>query len=424
MMKDFETIKAAVDNYQSAIDSLTENSSESSLQKALSDRQQIELLLRQEKVVAAGLIEYLTTLDLDLETHRSRILPTENIEELEDWHKIVQASLTETWWQGIEVITPKWWEKLDWFWSILTLIFLTISISLTADAASRFLSGGFDILSALTIAVPSLLALLTSGALTKAGKDARKYLFTLIGIPSNRWEIITVSLSLLLLVGLALFHQSYGCIATQFNQKGVNHYEAHRFDSALSDYQRAIALQPNYAEAHYHLGLLYEDLQKLPEAKTEYQLAIENGSDSPSSLPVLKARNNLGRLHLLEKKYNLAVPPLLGLKHFFAQQQPKASKESQKLKYDLNKNMGWAQLGLSNTTVAQSFLNKAIKLSDQKAASYCLRAQVYEQQNKQTQALQDWRACLSRKSNLQTNPEEYQWKNTAREKLATRRKKL
>lgn len=416
-MNDFETLKAALDEYQTALESLKSNPTETKLQQVMTARKEVQGILRQEETVAAGLLEYLTALDLDLAEQRTRLLPEENLDELESWDNIIESTLSECWWQGKQATHKSWWEKLDWLWSGLTLVLLTISVSLTADAATRFLSGGFDALSALTIAIPSVLALLTSGTLTKVGKDARQYLFSRWNIAPRRWEISTLAFSLLLLISLAIFHQSYGFMATKFNQHGVIHYQANRLDSALSDYQRAIALQPNYAEAHYHLGLLYEDLQKLKEAKTEYQLAVENGSDSPASLPMLKARNNLGRLHLLEKKYELAIPPLLEVFNALDEEQVEANEEYKKLKYTVLKNLGWAQLELGNTVEAKIKLQEAIQLFEQKASGHCLLAQVYEKQNRPKLTIAEWKKCRTLVDI--SNPDEYRWLSIAREKLET-----
>ncbi|MEL6438115.1 MAG: tetratricopeptide repeat protein [Cyanobacteria bacterium J06621_8] len=414
-MKDFATLKAAVAQYESALESLKEKSTENELQQVIKARNEVGRLLRQEERGAAGIIEYLTDLDRDLEAERTRILSPENLGELAGWDNIVQPTLIETWWQGKQPVRKSWWEKLDWLWSGLNLVFLTISVSLITDAASRFLKGGFDTLSALTIAVPSVLTLLTSGALTKVGKDARQYLFTKWGIVPRRWEIATLGFSLSLLIGLVIFHQNYSFIATQFNQNGVTHYEANQLDSALSDYQRAIALKPNYAEAHYHLGLLYEDLQKLEKAQAQYQLAVENGSDSPTSLPLLKARNNLGRLYLLDEKYDQAIPPLLEVFNALDEELVADSEEYQKLNYTVLKNLGWAQLGAGNTVEATIRLKEAIQLNEDRASGYCLLAQVYEKQEQLELANKQWQKCRTLADI--SNPDEYRWLSIARERL-------
>ncbi len=76
-----------------------------------------------------------------------------------------------------------WWESLDWLWNGLTLVFLALSVSLIVDAIPKFLSGGLDTASVLAVIIPSLLALLTSGALTPMGREARSYLFQKLAQP-------------------------------------------------------------------------------------------------------------------------------------------------------------------------------------------------------------------------------------------------
>lgn len=422
-MKNFESLNDAVNFYQKALTSFKANRTEAAFLRVILTRSEVQKLLHQEVRMSAGMIEQLTSLDLDLELELNRIIEAEEFKDWDYWRRIVQPTPAEWWWEKRPITLKKhWWENCDWFWTGCTLVFLTISVSFATDAASRFLSGGFDFLSALTIVVPSVLALLTSGKLTKMGQDARKYLFTRCQIKPRFWELVSFSISLLLLLSLFAFHQSYGAMAVCFDRQGKIHYEANRLDSALSDYRRAISLKPNYAQAHYHLGLLYEDLQKFKEAKTEYQLAVENGADSPTSLPMLKARNNLGRLYLLEKKYDLAFPPLLEVEEEIDEELVQTSNEYKKLRYKSLKNLGWTHLGLGNTTIAQRLLEKAIKLSENQAASYCLLAQVQEKQQQPKLALNNWEKCSIMTSNFKTNPEEYRWQNIAREKLVAQRK--
>jgi protein O-mannosyl-transferase len=54
---------------------------------------------------------------------------------------------------------------------------------------------------------------------------------------------------------------------------------------------RAVKLNPAYTEAHYELGLLYEDGGQDAKAVQEFQLAIKTRSDFS------KAHYHLGRLY-------------------------------------------------------------------------------------------------------------------------------
>jgi tetratricopeptide (TPR) repeat protein len=53
-------------------------------------------------------------------------------------------------------------------------------------------------------------------------------------------------------------------------------------EQALANYQKAIALNQSYAQAHYNLGLLYEDLQQFDKANAEYQLGASHFRKSPT----------------------------------------------------------------------------------------------------------------------------------------------
>jgi tetratricopeptide (TPR) repeat protein len=292
-------------------------------------------------------------------------------------------------------------------WNGLTLVFLTISLSLIVDAVPRFLSGGLDPLSVLSVLVPSLLALLTSGALTPLGKEVRNYLFQWVG--KSFWPFLGMVLSLVLALGLIVFHHSYfDDLALYFDKKGEQLYLQGKWEESLSNYQKAIAFNPGNAQAQYHLGILYEDLQKFDLAMTAYQLAVKQDN----SLLRLQAYNNWGRLLILQKKYGEAIAPLLEAKNALPKQVNPPGDLS-KIKYALFKNLGWAQLELKNYVEAESILKEAISLAPQQAPAYCLLAQVQEAQK--TAARPTWEQCIAYADS--SKPDEYLWVSLAREKL-------
>lgn len=334
--------------------------------------------------------------------------------DLADWRKIVKPS-DDAWWWFSQPRSPVWWEQFDWLGTFLTLIFLTASASLTVDIFTRFLSGGLDVFSASTIITPGLLALLTSGALTSIGQKARQTLFTSFNLPKQYWQGVSTILALVVLLVLVAFYQlGLPRIGVYFNERGEDNYITNRLDSALSNLQRAIALRPNYAEAHYNLGLLYEDLHKFDQARTEYQLAVENSAEL-NTLTSLKAQNNLGRLYLLEENYADAIPPLSQGMNAIDEETVAASTEFQQLKYALLKNLGWAKLGQKHTVAATAILNEAIALNAEQAPAYCLLAQVYEEQQETAAAEESWEKCLQYVDIRK--PEEYQWRSLALEAM-------
>jgi tetratricopeptide (TPR) repeat protein len=60
---------------------------------------------------------------------------------------------------------------------------------------------------------------------------------------------------------------------------------------AETEYRRAIALNPNDANTHYNLGLLLQDLQRFAEAETELRVAL---AKDPGNVEITKALADLG----------------------------------------------------------------------------------------------------------------------------------
>ncbi|WP_289500516.1 tetratricopeptide repeat protein [Gloeocapsopsis sp. IPPAS B-1203] len=60
-----------------------------------------------------------------------------------------------------------------------------------------------------------------------------------------------------------------------YNNQGVARYQAGDFAEALTNYNTAIQLAPNYAIAYYNRGLVYEELQDNQKAISEYNEALK-----------------------------------------------------------------------------------------------------------------------------------------------------
>jgi Flp pilus assembly protein TadD len=72
-------------------------------------------------------------------------------------------------------------------------------------------------------------------------------------------------------------------------------------EQAMSFYQKAVALRPELAEAHFALGRLYDQNGKDEEAKLHYGKAIEISSATP------KYHNNLAELFFRKGDYDRAI---------------------------------------------------------------------------------------------------------------------
>lgn len=409
-----QDIYRAIQKYEEILSQLeTATSPAEQVLPVLLARDVVRYALQKVECPPISLLLYLSGLDKRL---REQQVIITGASDYAHWRDSFQPPDSSWWWYFSKPIYH-WWERLDWLWNGITLVFLTISVSLIADAVPRFLSGGLDAVSVLAVIIPSLLTLLTSGALTPIGREFRNYLFQKLA--KSYWSLVTMTIALILLGLLIFAHNSFPEIAVYFHDRGEQQYIAGKLEQSLGNYQKAIALNPSYAEAHYKLGLVYEDLQQFPQAQTEYQLAVQQDV-SATLLTRLKAYNNWGRLLIMQKKYTQAIAPLLKGKNALDEEQVITNSDFQQVKYALLKNLGWAQLELKHYSEAKSLLQEAIDLDSNQAPAYCLLARVFEGQKQKQEASDNWQKCIAYAD--ANSPDEYLWKSIAQEKLEKERK--
>ena len=90
---------------------------------------------------------------------------------------------------------------------------------------------------------------------------------------------------------LAIFHYN----------RGVDYAEKQEWDLALAEYSKAIALNPNYANAYINRGIVYRNQQKWDLALADYNQAIRlNPNDADAYL-------NRGNVYDEQEKWDLAM---------------------------------------------------------------------------------------------------------------------
>jgi len=89
-----------------------------------------------------------------------------------------------------------------------------------------------------------------------------------------------------------------------FNVSGSFYKSNNQLDVAVSKYNQALALKPNYTEVHYNLGVTLRELGLIEGAIKSYKNALNIKNDYPD------AHYNLGNALLSVKKYDAAI------KHF------------------------------------------------------------------------------------------------------------
>ncbi len=416
-------LRRLIEQYENKLQALEDRTSFSSdtVLSLLLLRDEIQKTVHNTEAISPLIVQKISYFDQQLQQYQDEIV---TLNDYDQWVRSIQPQDDAWWWQWqLPHKTTKWKTFLDWLINILILIFSGFSISLIIDSVPRILSGGLDQFSVLTILIPSFVALVTTGKLTPIGEEFLNSLFA----NSQRKKIFIFVLSLLLVISLIIIHKNYNQLSNYFNEQGKNYYENNKLDKALSNYNRAIAFNPDNGEAHYNLGILYEDLQELDQAKTEYKIAGKQGN----LLVRLQAYNNLGRIYLINNKYQDAIFPLLEAYNELDENKVNSDVDFQKAKYMIYTNLAWTNLGLKNYKQAKSLLLGAINIYEEyldkldqskdqekhykrKGKAYCLFAQVAEAQNNKTEALKYWSDCIDYGNNRY--PEEYIWVNVAKEK--------
>jgi tetratricopeptide (TPR) repeat protein len=322
--------------------------------------------------------------------------------KLADWRASLRPPPEAWWWSLESAAPPDPADRFGWLWSALAVLCLTASLSLMAEISRRFLSGGPDVWGAFaTLSQAALTLLAAGGALTKAGREAVERILSSLNIPGHFRQVGKLIMALVLLVALFGLWFSLPSIARFYNNRGYRHHQAGRLTSALYDLRRAISLNPDYTEAHYNLGLLYEDLLETESAQAEYQVAAGRGLEA--------AYNNLARLYILRDKPSEAISRLLsGL----------SKAQDTAVRYTMLKNLGWARLEQERYDEAIAWLHKAVDLAPESAAAHCLLAQALEGRDDAEGAASEWETCL-KLARSGESAEEDGWIGQARQFFAT-----
>ena len=404
--------KERLDRYSRAIAALEESPQPqvAQLLEVLLARDAIAAALKLKSNLSGDDLIQLATLDSQLKAEADRF--GELTANLERWRSLAEPEEDAWWWPQPKPTELPRWAQLTWLWNGLSIVFLTVSASLILNTASRFWGGGVASAGTLVVVGQSVLTLIAGrGALTQAGRQAWGDFLKLRQVSDHQkqiWGTVGAGSVLLLTSGI---HASLPWMATGYNRWGEHHYAARRLGNALRDYQTALSLRPDYAIAHFNLGLAYEDLQQTQQAKVEYQAVVQSNPDQTSLEVWLGAHNNLSRLHLLTGNDVLASSLLIQAIDRLPENLVDTSPELAALNYALHKNLGWVRLEQGRYRDAQTRLEFAIAADSEvdvkQAAAHCLLAQVLDAQNQPTAAEAEWGLCLTWAN--PGNPDEDDW---------------
>ncbi|HEY0080632.1 MAG TPA: tetratricopeptide repeat protein [Pyrinomonadaceae bacterium] len=140
--------------------------------------------------------------------------------------------------------------------------------------------------------------------------------------------------------------------AEGFFRKGVEAYKKNRDAEAVAAFKEAVRLDPNFAEAHYRLGLAYNALEQKDEAKKAYEAAVKAYKKLLQSKPKdAEAHYNLGLVYGKLFKPEEAVKEL--------KQAARLNEDDYNMHYEL----GLAYTKLAQYKEAVSAFNRALEIS-------------------------------------------------------------
>jgi len=164
--------------------------------------------------------------------------------------------------------------------------------------------------------------------------------------------------------------------------RGTVYYDQEKWELALSDYNKAIAINPDYALAYYNRGLVYYNQKKWELALSDYNKAIAINTDDAL------AYYNRGLVYYNQKKWDLALSDYN--KAIAINPDDTSAYLNRGVVYDKQKK--W-ELALSD-------YNKAIAIKPDYALAYYNRGTVYYDQEKWELALADYNKAI------QINPDD------------------
>jgi tetratricopeptide (TPR) repeat protein len=312
--------------------------------------------------------------------------------------------LLPIWRQSALPAADRWWWRLDEAAAQraesanLTLIaglLITLALGLLTTIAARFWSGSTD---ATSIVTNGLLAAIAGGALTSFGRTVTDAVLLGVGVPRHWLSRAKLVVALAVVFGAVGFWKSLPRISASYTKAGSEHRANKRHTEALADLERAVALDPDSAEAHYQLGGAHADLHNYDKARTGLARAIELDANH------VRATLDLARIGILTKDYSHALHEL----NTAFGKLPKLKKgEKNELHYLYNKSVAWYRLRLAAEYAADddkrpTLLDGAHDAATQaihhgdRADAYALRAEVMYRLGGFDDSNEDWKRSCER----------------------------
>jgi tetratricopeptide (TPR) repeat protein len=170
--------------------------------------------------------------------------------------------------------------------------------------------------------------------------------------------------------------------AIAYLERGNDYLDTERYDKALTEYNQAIQINPNYAEAYNSRGIVYAHLQQYDKALADFDRAIKiDPSDA-------KAYNGRGVVYYNLQQYDKALADY-----------------ARAIQIDPNyanaySNRGVVYYNLQQYDKALADYARAIQIDPNYANAYYNRSLVYNKLNQPEKALADYNQAIELDPNL------------------------
>lgn len=331
----------------------------------------------------------LIRLDVKLKSAAAKIVSLAGEQSFAELRETFQPTAGRWWWWLDERVAQEKARRTVSL-QLVAAICVIISIKFISEIGLRLTTGEGDSLAGINSvvqvvlpAIGGLMAVLLVGA--NLPEPVSQWALTLLApVSRRRYGTVKQLILAILLLGVSALGRFWGvCVAAQkYYDQGFRNWQAENLTRAREKYQRAIALCPDFAQAHYSLAIVFEDTQKDEEAIKEYETAVRLDSSFGA------ASNNLARLYLRRNKDADARNALAILDPKIQVLPPDPHDQ-----YSLYKNHGWANYLLKNYAQAENDLRRAIQIEERGASAHYLLAKVLETQKKEG-AKSEYRACV------------------------------
>jgi len=170
--------------------------------------------------------------------------------------------------------------------------------------------------------------------------------------------------------------------AEAYNNRGIIYEEQKKWELALADYNKAIQINPNDAEAYYNRGIIYKEQKKWELALADYNKAIQINPNYATTY------YNRGNVYYKQKKWELALADY----NKAIQINPNYANAYYNRGIHYKEQKKW-ELALSD-------YNKAIQINPNYANAYYNRGILYYEQKKWELALSDYNKAIQINPNL------------------------